>query len=184
MNMRTTTALLFTLALGLPALAPTPVAAQTARQGPPTEARQRLERQVRERFETLIREELGIDEATSTALRETMESFMGERRDLAMRQAELRRRLGSSGTLLDEAGAREVLDEVVAVQRAEVDLLAREQEALLGILSPPQLVRFYTLRERFGERVRTLRGGPAGTRRGGGGPGGGPGAEWPGPFLY
>lgn len=174
MNTRTTAALLWTLSLGLPALAPSPASAQVARQGPPTEARQRLERQVRERFETLIQEELQIDEATSTALRQTMQSFMEERRGLAVRQDELRHRLSSSGALLDQAEASSVLDEVVAVQRAEVDLLAREQEALLGILSPPQLVRFYTLRERFGERVRTLRGGPPGTRRGGGGPGGGP----------
>jgi len=43
-----------------------------------------------------------------------------------------------------------------------------EQEALLEILSAPQLVRFYTLREQFGERVRNLRGGPGGGTRGGG----------------
>lgn len=163
------------LALVLVFAAGAPPLVSQVRQGPPAEARQRLEREVRERFETLIQEELGIDEATSAALRDTMEGFMPARRGLAGRQAELRRRMRSSGTLLDEAEARAVLSELVAVQREEVDLLDREQEALLGVLSPPQLVRFYTLRERFNERVRELRGLPGMGRRGGGAPpGGGP----------
>lgn len=173
MSTRTLASTWATLFCGALALVPQAGVAQV-RQGPPGEARQRLEMQVRERFETMIRDELGIDEGTAAALRETMDGFMGERRALGQRQAELRRRLRSSGALLDEAEARAVLDEVVAVQRAEVDLLGREQAALLEILSPPQLVRFYTLREQFGERVRNLRGGPAAGRRGGGGGGAGP----------
>ena len=151
------------------ALAPVAAAAQDRRPGAPN--RERLERQIRERFETLIQNELGIEEAVSVELRTAMESFTDERRALARRQVELRRSLRSSGTLLDAAEAQAVLDEVVAVQRAEGDLLAREQEVLLRILSPPQLVRFYTLREQFNERVRTLRGGGPPGRRGGGGDG-------------
>jgi hypothetical protein len=152
------------------AFTPTDVGAQV-RERPGTENRERLERQIRERFESLIQAELGIDEAVSAELHATMESFMEERRELGQRQARLRRSLRSSGSLLDAAAAQEVLDEVVAVQRAEGDLLAREQEALLQVLTAPQLVRFYTLREQFAERVRALRGaGPPG-RRGGGGDG-------------
>ena len=167
------TVILVAVVAGLMALA-VPASSQV-RPRPTPEARERLERQVRERFQQLIQTELGIDEAVSVSLREAMESFNEERRALAMRQAELRRRLRSSGSLLDADEAREVLDEVVAVQQVEVDLLAREQGALLEILSPPQLVRFYTLREQFSERVRRLRGEPGTPRRGGGGPGGGPG---------
>lgn len=157
-------------------LAAAPIQAQVRPGGPPTEARERLERQVRERFESLIQEELGIDESTATALREVVDGFAGDRRALSQRQNELRRGMRSSGTLFEASEAQAVLDELIAVQRDEVDLLEREQEALLTILSPPQLVRFYTLRERFGERVRNLRGRPGAAARGGrsGGQAGGP----------
>jgi hypothetical protein len=153
-----------------------PLTAQV-RQGPPApEARQRLERQVRERFAALIRTELNIDEATATRLQGVMESFMVERRELSSRRAEVRRRMRSSGTLLDDASARTVLDDLVRVQRDEVDLLAREQAALLDVLSAPQLVRFYTLQENLAERIGRLRGAePPMGRRGGGGPGAFPG---------
>lgn len=152
------------------ALVSTPLSAQMRPGGPPTEQRQRLEQQVRERFEAMIRSELGIDEETSVALREVVDRFSGDRRELSQRQQSLRRRLRSSGSLLDADEARSVLDELVAVQQAEVDLLSEEQAALLQILSAPQLVRFYMLREQLGERVRNLRGGGAdAARRPGGG---------------
>lgn len=156
------------VALAAPlALSSAPLTAQVRPGGPPSEQRQRLERQIGERFHALIRSELGIDEETSTALREVAERFSGDRRALSQRQQVLRRRLRSSGSLLDAVEAQAVLDELVAVQRAEVDLLTREQEAFSEILSAPQLVRFYMLREQLNERVRNLRGGP-------GGPGGAP----------
>ncbi|MBT8337899.1 MAG: hypothetical protein KJO11_14935 [Gemmatimonadetes bacterium] len=158
------------LLVGVDAFTPAGTAAQI-RERPGSENRERLERQIRERFENLIQTELGIDEAVSAELRSTMESFTEERRALGQRQAEFRRRLRSSGSLLDVDAAQEVLDELVAVQRAEGDLLAREQAALLQVLTPPQLVRFYTLREQFTERVRALRGGGPPGRRGGGGNG-------------
>ena len=168
MNRRSLVSLVWMLLAAPLVLSSAPVLAQGRPGGPPTERRQRLESQVRERFEALIRTELGIDEATSVALREVVDRFSGDRRALSQRQQQLRRRLRSSGSLLDAGEAQGVLDELVAVQQAEVDLLTLEQGALLEILSAPQLVRFYTLREQFGERVRNLRGGPGGGTRGGG----------------
>ncbi len=156
-----------TLAVAMPGLGTAPLVAQ-GRQGTTPEARQRLEHQVRERFNALVRTELGIDEATTARLQEVLETFMVERRELGVRQADARRRLRSSGTLLDEASARAVLDDLVEVQRDEVDLLEREQQALLAVLSAPQLVRFYTLRDSLAERIRRLRGEAPQGRRGGG----------------
>ncbi len=158
-----------------------PAQGQVRPGGPPSEARERLERQVRERFEALIQEELGIDAETSTRLRETVDGFSEDRAALSQRRTELRRRMRSSGSLFDAEEAERVLAEVVAVQRDELELLEREQTALLEILSPPQLVRFYTLRDRFGERVRNLRGRPGAASRsgrGGGGLGGALVPEW------
>ena len=158
------------MALAAPfALSGGPLVAQVRPGGPPSEQRQRLERQIGERFQALIRTELGIDDETSTALREVADQFSGDRRALSQRQQSLRRRLRSSGSLLDADEAQAVLDELLAVQQAEVDLLTREQAAFSEILSAPQLVRFYMLREQLSERVRNIRGGPGGQVRGGGG---------------
>lgn len=168
--------LLGALALTLLAIVPEGVTAQP-RQGPPG-GREHLEQRVRDRFESLIREELAIDESTATRLRETMESFFPERRALGVRNGELRRRLRDLDAVLPPAEAREILDALIEVQQAEVDLFAREQAELLTFLAPGQLLRFYALRDQFEERVRRMReqsrgsgDGAAGARRGGGGGG-------------
>jgi Spy/CpxP family protein refolding chaperone len=125
-----------------------------------------MERAIRERFETMVWRELGLDEGQREALAAAVQEFREPRRDVSQRQVRLERRLAGTGALLSEDQAREVLAELVAVKRAEVELLAREQERLLEVLTPPQLVRFYTLREQLGRRIRRLRE----NRPGGGGP--------------
>ncbi|MEK9501098.1 hypothetical protein [Gaopeijia maritima] len=172
--MNTLRSLLGVLALTLLAILPEGVTAQP-RQGPP-DGREHLEQRVRDRFDSLIRNELAIDESTAVRLRETMESFIPERRALGMRNGELRRRLRELDAVLPPVEAKEILDDLIEVQEAEVSLFAREQARILEFLSPGQLLRFYALRDQFEERVRRLRdqsGGsgevPSGPRRGGGG---------------
>lgn len=126
--------------------------------------RERLEAQVRARFNALVQRELGLDDAALERLDATLSALQEERRALGIRQRQLRRRMASTGALLSEDEARAVLDQVVTVQEEELGLLRREQERLLEVLTAPQLVRFYTLRERFADRVRELR-----RRRSGGG---------------
>lgn len=172
--MNTVRSLFGVLLLTLLAILPEGAAAQP-RQGPP-DGREHLEQRVRERFESLIRAELAIDESTATRLRETMESFFPERRALGMRNGALRRQLRELDDVLPPAEAQAVLDALIEVQQAEVDLFAREQAELLEFLAPGQLLRFYALRDQFEERVRRVRdqsGGagdaPSGSRRRGGG---------------
>ena len=146
-----------------------------AQQGPPRD-RARMEEQVRQRFEQLMFQELGLDEASGQVVAETLRSFRPARAELAQRRRRLQRRMESTGALLSEEEAREVLAGLAGLAREEADLLAQEQDALLEVLSPPQVVRLYGLREAFGARLRQLR-----DRRGPGGPpGGGP---LPGPAL-
>lgn len=147
--------------------------AQPGQPGAPPEGREHLERRVHERFDALIRTELAIDEATSVRLRETMMSFLPERRRLGARHAALRARMRELDSILPAAEATAMLRELVAVQEEEVALFASEQEAILGFLSPGQLLRFYALRDQFEERVRRLRSEDGGGARRGGGVGGG-----------
>ena len=47
----------------------------------------------------------------------------------------------------------------------EATLFREEQESFLQILSAPQVVRFILMRQQFGDRIRTLRGGGGPGRR-------------------
>jgi hypothetical protein len=128
-----------------------------------------MEAQLRQRFEALVERELGLDEATSAELAERARSFAPRRRELARERRSLQREMGE-GELLSEDQARRVLEDMARLAREEAELLAEEQASLLAILTPPQVVRLYGLRERLGHRIRELGGrGPGG----GGGPGGG-----------
>lgn len=166
--------------LGLLALLPLPGPAeaqqQRRQQRPP---RAEMEAQVRERFQRMVWRELGLSEEQGQALAAAVEEFQEPRRELAQRQRMLQRRMAGTGALLSETEARGVLDEIVAVRQAEVDLVRRERERLLEVLEPPQLVRFYTLRDRFGARIRELREGGGGGPGGPPGGGGGTGLLWP-----
>ena len=76
-----------------------------------------------------------------------------------------------------EAEATALLEQMRIVRGEEARLFQTEQEALLGILTPVQLVRFHAMREQLGRRIQELRGGqgpPGGRRPGGAGPVGSP----------
>lgn len=119
--------------------------------------RPQLERQVRERFQQMVQRELGLDDAGMAALEEVNRSFQEPRRELAMRQRALRQRLSSTGTLLSEDEALAVLREVVEVRDEETRLIREEQAEMLQVLSPPQVVRYYHLREQLSARIRAMR---------------------------
>ena len=149
-------------------LAPTATEAQRPPRG---QDRARMEAPLRQRFEALLERELELDEATSEALTERTRSFIPRRRELAQERRLLQREMGE-GNVLPEDRALEILDDMARLAREEAELLAEEQQSMLEILTPSQVVRLYGLRERLGRRIRELGGRPRG---GGPGPGRGPG---------
>jgi Spy/CpxP family protein refolding chaperone len=140
-----------------------------------------LERQVWARFGEIVRERLGLTAEGQRELGEVLRTYQEDREALALREAQLQRRVLSEGLLtapdvaplLTDEEAREILSEMEAIRDEERRLAAAEQERLLEILTPSQLVRFHALRDALNQRTRGLRqGGPA--RQGGAGRGGGP----------
>lgn len=139
--------------------------------------RAQLEERVRARFADMIRERLGLTDDQSRLLAQTMDSFAGQRQRLFQEEQALRQR--TEAVLLDgNATAEEaatVLSRMTALRMEEARLFQAEQEALLEVLSPLQLVRFHAMREQLSQRIRQLRGGepPMGppTRPPGGGHG-------------
>jgi hypothetical protein len=152
------------VALAATLLLGAPVAAQQP--GPPRGQmdRAQIEQRIMAQFRSLVGTELGIDSVTSDVLFAVVGEMQEERRALQMRELRLDRRLRGTGVYLSEEQSGEALEEFIAIKREELRLLEAEHGRLGEVLSPPQLLRFYALRDEMGERIRRLRGGERGPR--------------------
>ncbi len=131
--------------------------------------RAELERRIRARFGQMVRERLGLDDEQAGRLNETVQSFQEDRSRLFREEQALRRRV--EAVLLEEDPDAEesqaLVERMQELRLEEARLFQSEQQALLEFLTPTQLLRFHALREQMGQRIRQRRGGP--------GPGRGPG---------
>ena len=138
------------------------------RRGPPPPERAGLQQRVRVRMDEMIRERLDLTEEEWEEIGDEARDFEQERGALMRQEQALRLRVdvlileGSE----DDEEAGEILDRLITLRRQELGLFQREQERLLEILSPSQLVRFQNMREQLGEQIRRLRGGRDGPGRG------------------
>jgi hypothetical protein len=159
------------LALGLLLAGPVVASAQVTPPGGQRQRRQ-LEQRLRARYGQMVRTQLGLSQDEFVALQGVMESFREHRMALSQAEASLRHRLRDPGLeSLGDPEAMDLLGEMIRVQEEELDLYRREQEELLRVLSPSQLVLFYRLRDQLGRQVDQLRRGrgPGGMGLGQGG---------------
>ncbi|MGE0159198.1 MAG: hypothetical protein AB7T31_07260 [Gemmatimonadales bacterium] len=167
-------------ALLLSTLVPATLVAQRPGQGRDDVDRAQLEQRVRAQMGRLMRERLGLDEAESQRLSQVVESFDGRRRELFAEEQATRRSVETvlrSGDDQDEA--EELITRMWELRREEAELFREEQEALLDVLTPIQVLRLQELRQDLGQRIRALgggRGGRSGFSPGGGSGGGGRGS--------
>ena len=136
--------------------------------------RAEMERRIQARFDNLVRETLDLTDDQVQQLQDVVEDFRGRRMDFSQRERSTRARVGRLGVRggggeFTEEEASEILAEMLELSGDEATLFREEQEAFLQILSAPQVVRFIVMRQQFGDRIRTLRGGRG---RGGGAQGG------------
>ena len=167
---RTNLMLLAGLAFSL--VAATSLEGQRGRRGggrrgpPPPSERSGLEQRVRVRMDQMIRQELDLNEDEWKAVGDNARDFDMKRRELMRSEQALKRRVEAialeGGANDEEAG--EILDQLIALREQELQLFQEEQERLLEILSPSQLVRFQNMREKLGEQIRRLRRGREGLR--------------------
>ena len=136
------------------------------------QGREELERRVQARFAEMMRQRLGLTAAEAQQLNQTVESFAGERRRLLVEEETVRRRaqafLGERNAT--EADATALLSRMRELRHQEARLFQAEQEALLTVLTPIQVVQFLGMRAELGERIQQLRRGQ--------GPPGGAGSLW------
>ncbi len=151
----------------------TPLVAQRGpdgRRGGGRQDRAALEQRFRAQMARVIQERLGLTEGESEQLSSVARSFDERRAALARSEQATRRRV--EALMLeggdDEVEAAELLARMVELRQEEGVLFQEEQAALLAVLSPVQVLQLQSLREQFGQRIRSLRRGNDRERRGGG----------------
>ena len=126
-------------------------------------ARPRLEelrRRVRERFAQRIQQDLRLSPDQVQRLRTTLGTYAGRRRDLEVRQRDLRQALG--GELRPGVAARpdsvaRLTDELLDARVRYAESFREEQRELARYLDPVQRAKLMLLRERLTNRVREFR---------------------------
>ena len=140
----------------------------------PAGDRAQLEERVRAQMARVMRERLGLTDEQATRLSEVTQTFETQRREIFSLEQAARRRVEA---LLLEGGnnqdeARELITRMGDLREREARLFREEQDALLDVLTPVQVLRLQELRQDLGRRIRAL-----GGRDGQPGPAGGPGPE-------
>lgn len=142
-----------------------PLAAQDTT---PPQNRVELERRVRQVFLNRLRQELRLTPDEITSLEEVIRWSESQRQAVSAESRAMNERvteyLRSGGP---EQTARELLEERVEIQAREARLFAEEQGRLLTVMSAPQVVRFYVIRDDLNDRIRRLRANERQRRRGG-----------------
>jgi hypothetical protein len=114
---------------------------------------QRIERQFQER----LARELELSEDQREELTEVLRDYATARSELLPRRRaiglEIRELLEGDQS---EDRALELIQDLREIRREEADLLEEEEDRLLDVLSPIQVLRLQALRDQFGEQIRGL----------------------------
>jgi Spy/CpxP family protein refolding chaperone len=145
------------------ALAVTPVDSDAQRRRGEMPDRAELEQRIRAQMGRMMQERLGLDEAQAVRLSEVVQGFDEQRRALAQREFETRRRVEAlTDGAANDAEARTLLDLQSQLRFEEAELFRAEQAALLDVLTPTQVLELQDLRQDLGRRIRALQGGGRG----------------------
>ena len=122
-----------------------------------------MELRVQARFDNQVRQNLGLDDDQMRRLQEVVGNFTTQRLQFSQRERSNRARVGrlggrGGGQDLTEEEASQVLTERLELSDQEATLFREEQEALLQILSPPEVVRYLVMRQELGDQIRGIRG--------------------------
>ncbi len=122
-----------------------------------------MELRVQARFDNLVREELDLGDDQWRRLQEAVGTFNTRRLEFLQSERGTRARVGrlggpGGGRALTEEEASAILAEMLELSDQEATLFREEQEALLQILTAPEVVRYIVMRQRQGDLIRNIRG--------------------------
>ncbi len=132
-----------------------------------------MELRIQARFDNQVREDLNLGDGQWRRLQATVGEFRTRRLEFLQSERGTRARVGrlggrGGGRELTEEQASQILAEMLELSDQQATLFREEQEALLQILTPQEVVRYIVMRQQLGDSVLRLRG------RGGPGRGRGP----------
>jgi Spy/CpxP family protein refolding chaperone len=167
--MKTMSGILFAVVMA--AMAHVPADLEAQQRGPRGDreiSREQMQERVQQAFEERMARALDLTEEQQARMREALGSFREARRELMPQRRELQMetRRFMTGDRDDDEKARELIRARRELREAELRLQRDEEERLLQILSPGQVLRMQMLRDEFGERIRTLEAGPRRVRPG------------------
>ena len=122
-----------------------------------------MELRVQARFDNLVREELDLGDDQWRRLQEAVGTFNTRRLEFLQSERGTRARVGrlggpGGGRALTEEEASAILAEMLELSDQEATLFREEQEALLQILTAPEVVRYIVMRQQQGDLIRNIRG--------------------------
>ena len=122
-----------------------------------------MELRIQARFDNLVREELDLGDDQWRRLQEAVGTFNTRRLGFLQSERGTRARVGrlggpGGGRELTEEEASAILAEMLELSDQEATLFREEQEALLQILTAPEVVRYIVMRQQQGDLIRNIRG--------------------------
>jgi hypothetical protein len=133
------------------------------------EARQQMMLRIQREFERQMAQEVELTPEQMDQVRGILARHMTARGEIMRERHQIRVALFElERSQAGEARARELLDRSRALRARELDLQRTEEEALLEVMSPTQVMRLHRFREGWAERIQRLE--AEGRMRRGGGP--------------
>lgn len=123
--------------------------------------RAQLEQRLRERLATMLRRELGLNDAQMQQLSEVNQRFDVRRRALLQREFANRRALRSEvmrGDTADQSKVDGFITEQFRIERERIDLTEAEQRELGRFLGASQRARYMGIQEQIRRELDQLRG--------------------------
>lgn len=120
-----------------------------------------LRHRIEQRFAARVQEQLGLTTDQATKLSVTSREFDGRRRDLALRERQIREAVGAQlqpGVAANQDSIARLTDALIQLRITEAQNARDELKEQSKYLTPVQRARLYTMRERFSHRVREVHG--------------------------
>lgn len=123
--------------------------------------RQALEQRFRQRMAAVVQQRLNLNADQMRRLGELNREMETQRRQLNEQERAARVGLRAQVVRGDSANQEAVarfVDQLIDVQRRRVDLLAREQRALSGFMTPVQRAKYLAMQDQLRRRMEEMRG--------------------------
>ena len=136
------------------------VDSSTPAPAPRAGGRGRLEGALEARLGEVVKQRLALTDEQYRHVREVNRRYDTERRTLVQQERGARQALRSeleAGDRADQRRVADLIDQMLAVQRQRLDVVAREQHDLSAFLTPVQRAKYAAIQEAVRKRVDQLR---------------------------